>query len=103
MVMFRDEYHRFTLSPQTSIATRDIYVPLNLTTTCTSTLGRFDTQCKCLLCFTEYIFRNIFAQGITQIRQIFFRQCIYTVNLPNFSAVKVSLHTVYKYLIIAII
>ena len=82
------------VSPQTFIAIHDIHVPLNLTKTCTSTLHKFDTQYKRLLCFTEYIFQNIFTQGIAQIRQIFFRQCVYTVNSPNFPAAKVSLHMV---------
>ena len=44
------------VSPQTFIAIFDIHVPLNLTKTCTSMLHKLDTQCKPLLCFTEYIF-----------------------------------------------
>ena len=57
-------------------------------------LHEFDTRFKRLLCFTEYISRNIFAQGMAKIHQIFFRQSVYTVNLPNFPAAKVSLHMV---------
>ena len=84
------------VSPQTFIAICDIHVPyaLNLMKTCTSMLREFDTQFKRLLCFTEYISRNIFAQGMAQIHQIFFRQSVYTVNSPNFPTAKVSLHTV---------
>ena len=86
------------VSPQTFIAIHDIHVLLDLmkkhVCPCMSTLRKFDTQCKGLLCFTEYISRNIFAQGIARICQIFFRQCLYTVNSPNFLTAKVSLHMV---------
>ena len=45
------------------------------------------------ICFPKYFHLENFT-----IHQIFFRQCVYAMNSPNFPAAKVSLHTVSLFL-----